>query len=96
MRTAEIRVAGLVMLTAFGTGCYEEMPAAPPQAQTTPAPAATPETGTAAVQGNRNGDVPVASPSSRGTLAGAKRTAESIAQQAEDASQRVADEADDE
>jgi hypothetical protein len=96
MRMAEIQVAGLVFAAAFLTGCYEELPPAPSQARTTPAPAATPQTGTATVQGNRNSDVPVASPSSRGTLAGAKRTAESIAQQAEDASQRVADEADDE
>lgn len=96
MRMAALRIVGVLAMVASLSGCYEELPAQPPQAQTTTPTVAVPQAGATAKQGNANGDSPVATPPTRGTLAGAKRTAENIAQQAEDASQRVADEAEDE
>jgi hypothetical protein len=86
LRTA-VSGVGLAAVLAVG-GCYEEMPLQPPQAQAPPATAPASTGATARPQG----DITPAG-SSVGALAGSKRSAENLVQQAEESSQRTADDA---
>jgi hypothetical protein len=83
----------VISLPALG-GCYEELPAQPPQAQTPAVPAA-PAAAPANAEATPGGNGAELGPnrSAGGALAGAKRSAENVVQQAEEASQRTADEA---
>lgn len=75
--------SSVVLLAGFGLGgCYESTSSDTPQAQTPPPAKSGPLTDAAV--GNQNNSA----------LGGAKRASENIANQAEQASQKVADEAD--